>query len=418
MRDIPLTKLPQTIRDAVAVTRTLGLRWIWVDAVCIIQDDNEDWQKEAARMMHVYGHAVITIAAVYGTHGHAGMFPHRKPAPSIAVPFEVPGDDTIKSKYFLEAEDRELYGSRPDIGYHDDVDIREWNERAWTYQERALSWRTLIFGQNMRFECQKIHHSSVTRDENGGQMPLRDSSVHLLKQPGESPYDFWIGAVEMYSGRKLTYATDRLVAISGIARTVAQHGGEKYLAGTWAGDLTRQLLWTSWGFEEPSTEFVAPSWSWACCSRRVRYIRSGEGQTATDAYKLVDAQIILAGNDDLGAVRAGSLKLSGQPRTFENMAHLESGCGNRLWPCLEDIVKRVGESEPVWALPLVRKSTVHATGEETFRQVQGLILCAHNGTSREETSVYTRVGFFLMDKTIGHDIECFDACRNQVVTIV
>lgn len=66
-------------------------------------------------MMGVYCHAMITIARVYGTHGHAGMFPYRRPAPSIAVSWQIPGDNIIMSTYFLEAEDRKLYGSRPDI---------------------------------------------------------------------------------------------------------------------------------------------------------------------------------------------------------------------------------------------------------------------------------------------------------------
>lgn len=73
MRQIPLEKLPRTIRDAVTVTRSLGIRYLWVDALCIIQDSQSDWRAEAPKMMNVYRNAYLTIAATVGDNADSGL---------------------------------------------------------------------------------------------------------------------------------------------------------------------------------------------------------------------------------------------------------------------------------------------------------------------------------------------------------
>lgn len=419
MQGILLESLPKTICDAVVVARELDIRYLWVDALCIVQDDNEDWQKEAARMMHVYANAVVTLAAVYGDHGHAGLFPQRKCAPSVRIPFQALDERTGRpaiGSYTLEAEDRQALGSRPDISYHTDVDIREWNKRAWTYQERALSTRTLIFGQNLRFECQQVHYSSITRDPRYRQMHFKSSSVHRLEQhekSAQAAYDFWINAVEDYSGRKLTYETDRLVAISGIVHMIAKNGGDQYLAGIWRGDLTRGLLWLTPTIKSNKSQYVAPSWSWASISERVQWIRTRGTDDAIEAYKLIDAGTTLAGLDAMGAVSGGFLTISGQVKHFQNTTHFGEKCGKLTWPTFDSIVERVGESEAIFALPLIRRP-----GRDGYRQIQGLILCGHEEQASRGQNKYTRIGMFLMDTSSGHDVGCFDGCRAEEVTIV
>ncbi|KAJ4289866.1 hypothetical protein N0V90_011199 [Kalmusia sp. IMI 367209] len=417
-RGISLQSLPQTIRDAVTVTRVLGMRWLWIDALCIVQNDNSDWQREAALMMHVYGHAIITIAAAFGSHSHSGFFPQHTCAPSTMIPFCAANDPSIRGRYLIEAEDRQAYGSRADISYHNDVDIREWNSRAWTYQERALSLRTLFFGNNMRFECQQVHLSSVTRDPRYTSMYLRGSSVHGLKhqvKSAEHTYNFWIHAVEAYSGRKLTYETDRLVAISGIAHKVADCGGERYIAGLWQEDLLKGLLWAAFRFDEKRREYVAPSWSWASTSQHVQYIRTAGSDEVVDACKVLDVQTIVTGGDEMGAVSGGFVSISGQVKEFRNVAHFREECGKGTFPTLDSIAKHIGETQAIFALPLLHFSDVR----NGFRQIQGLLLCkAHSDTESGERSEYVRLGLFLMDKTSGDDIHKFDACPAQDVTIV
>src|SRR5271170_4131983 len=74
---LPFHRLPQTIKDVIMVSRKLGIEYIWVDALCIIQDDDEDWEREAQEMSRVYQYALLTIAATAGYHSDAGLFMNR-----------------------------------------------------------------------------------------------------------------------------------------------------------------------------------------------------------------------------------------------------------------------------------------------------------------------------------------------------
>src|SRR5207248_2982479 len=89
---IPLSDLPPTFRDAIAVTRTLRVRYLWIDSLCIIQDDRDDWAKESPKMGLIYTNAILTIAASAARDSSCGLFSHRTGADgadlvSTAVPF-------------------------------------------------------------------------------------------------------------------------------------------------------------------------------------------------------------------------------------------------------------------------------------------------------------------------------------------
>jgi hypothetical protein len=116
---IPWEKLPQTIKDAITVTRRLGIRYFWVDALCIIQDSPEDWEAESMRMADVYGGAFLTISAASGPDVHHGLT-------------------------------RQTVGSKPEYPLQSDPLY----SRAWALQERILSPRILIFGSDQIYwEC-------------------------------------------------------------------------------------------------------------------------------------------------------------------------------------------------------------------------------------------------------------------------
>ena len=135
---IPLDKLPQTIRDAIIITRALGIQYLWVDALCIIQDSKDDWEAESGRMMGVYGRAFLTISAALGPDVHYGLFrkwnPHAAPSTTDWLPLQ---NDPLYS-------------------------------RAWALQERMLSIRLLIFGSDrLYWECD----NSQPQDGHGKNVP-------------------------------------------------------------------------------------------------------------------------------------------------------------------------------------------------------------------------------------------------------
>jgi hypothetical protein len=110
---IPLEDLPQTFKDAVALTRNLGIRYLWIDSLCIKQLDKDDWEREASKMGSVYLHSYLNIAATSSAEGRAGCFKERvvsvveKPSPlavkshKIARPYL--GSNMIYVRHVLDS---------------------------------------------------------------------------------------------------------------------------------------------------------------------------------------------------------------------------------------------------------------------------------------------------------------------------
>ena len=139
-RLIEVRLLPKTLRDAVHVTRSLHLQYLWIDSLCIIQKDVNDWLRESSRMEQVYSSAYCTIAATCGAGPDDGFLKDRPPRPF--VPMKVQQSDS--TYYVCKAID--------DFDKH--VDKRELNTRAWVLQERALSRRTIHFAEEQTYwEC-------------------------------------------------------------------------------------------------------------------------------------------------------------------------------------------------------------------------------------------------------------------------
>jgi hypothetical protein len=151
-------------------------------------------------------------------------------------------------------------------------------------------------------------------------LPLKtESSCGTNERPfldkGEA-YSFWRDAVGAFAGRDLTYATDRLPAISALASIVQVATGDQYLAGIWKGDLIRQLMWHN----RPSYDdlcpyntstYVAPSWSWASTPVPTGYYNYSKEFEAPSRVSLLEARCIRSGLDPLGAVQDGYLLLHG-----------------------------------------------------------------------------------------------------------
>jgi hypothetical protein len=131
--------MPKTYHNAIITTRNLGIRYLWIDAICIVQNDTDDWQKESSKMSHVYQHSHCTIAITAGTHADDG-FLHPRPAER----YPLPQDPQIFDKAIKPALPTEnvLVGTAP------------LNKRAWILQEMYLSPRILYFTPHcLYFQC-------------------------------------------------------------------------------------------------------------------------------------------------------------------------------------------------------------------------------------------------------------------------
>jgi hypothetical protein len=287
MTRISIDDLSNTFRDAVRITRELDERYLWIDSLCIIQDDKDDWAREAALMAEVYGNSYCTLAALSSKDSTEGCRLVPNIQDTICQFLELDAEDDCYGPYrirIFQDEPREWheeYGDNPyrHRGYgNSDNPLRS---RAWTLQERELSRRNIHFGKHqLLWECRKLKASAQLswhhkRPEDDFEMwPIRNALTESLATDGPvAMRDRWYELMEDYSFRSLTNETDKLPALSGLARHYQDvFPGGKYLAGIWHTHLPAALLWRSvYGTGHRPLSYIAPTWSWASVRGRVSY---------------------------------------------------------------------------------------------------------------------------------------------------
>lgn len=342
MRSIPIESFPATLRDAVRVTRSLGIRYIWIDALCILQDSREDWAAEASRMGDVYQGAKVTISAISSPGTGFGMLKERE-APSLCCLLDWDSTQDGKSTPVYLRSGSHLW----------DVNMTSspLNTRGWTLQEALLSPRTLSYGaQQMIWECQERRVDEGGRPVAPGekyrekrfiqdlisakpnytkQALLRRLAalsvpklINPLKLEFQKPYDRWFDIVLEYSSRRLTVATDVLPALSGLARSFQNLLADRYCAGLWANDILRGLMWVREPPKSPvpgslveqpkPLDYYVPSWSWASISGRKIFFfyPPTDGYCAIEEQaKVLEVMATPSLNDPFGQTRGGYLEI-------------------------------------------------------------------------------------------------------------
>lgn len=275
--------LPRTFRDAVNTTRRLGFRYIWIDSLCIIQDDEDDWTREALTMSEVYLNAEISLAADDSRNSDEGFFRHRNPGSfeTISIdlllrPFETGDGSATLTKFFaccMENEPMRLWDTN--------VEWSALSRRGWALQERILAPRTIHFTQEqICWECKELQALETTpkdsqktwhheREREQGVFnfkdwePTPDWSARTMEQ---YMCTLWHGVVRTYTScEPLTKESDKLIAVSGVAKALSKYLGSEYYAGLWGQTLLWDLLWrpgSSESVRKPQ-EYLAPTWSWA-----------------------------------------------------------------------------------------------------------------------------------------------------------
>ncbi|CAJ0551484.1 Ff.00g114140.m01.CDS01 [Fusarium sp. VM40] len=275
---IEISTLPAAYVDAIRLCCEIGIPYLWIDALCIIQDDPDDWQKESSIMGSVYSNAYLTIAA--------------ESTASATQRFLECYEDQVS------AEDGHVYpeftkvvylghGAKPvtvearvvhELGIHwrwiNDTRERFPKEplsrRGWCLQERLLSTRLLSLSlHEMQWICQTTTscecQSSLNRHKQFGPTPLSQIPASHVA------FRFWLKTVENYSQRSLTRVSDKLPAIAGVADIIQRITGSEYLAGLWLSDIYLGLLWRRAPGHLPQMNTVAPSFSWASINGEVDY---------------------------------------------------------------------------------------------------------------------------------------------------
>jgi Heterokaryon incompatibility protein (HET) len=309
---IPLASLSKTVQDAVSVTRRLGIRFLWVDSLCIVQDDEGDWFLEAGRMASVYEWAYCVIAATGSTDGAGGCFRLRQSQDLVQVPCQ-PQHDASRYMYF---------------GIADENAVRHMfqgplNARAWVLQEHIFARRTIHFAADQTYwECDKIFIGEDCRDARSDVdvvwLPTRsllccilgdflgpDRMPHLVHDPPQEPFtkrDFfsiWAAIVQFYTRCDLTKPSDKLPALLSLSTELQKLTGDEYHEGHWltppfsSYSFASSLLWRAAkerSLQKPSS-YRAPSWSWAALDGPVEFVDMAEGIILSFLFQPQNADI-------------------------------------------------------------------------------------------------------------------------------
>jgi Heterokaryon incompatibility protein (HET) len=273
LQSVPLERLSRTFRHAVHLTHELDCNYLWIDSLCIIQKNVSDWLIESSRMGEVYTNGYLNIAASAAEDGDGGLF---FPESRSASPCILPYKSTPSTNY---------------VCYHDDpwgtsVEKSPLGSRGWVVQERILSPRVAHFAQNQIYwECcqnrfaEWLPSEFLTRHDRMAE--LKGIQIHSVTTEEESSkevptYDSWNYLISRYTDCDLTLDSDKLIAISGLARRTCQQlklQADSYLAGLWKPSLTRYLLWHTKPSKRTSRCIAsgAPSWSWASMNGSIKF---------------------------------------------------------------------------------------------------------------------------------------------------
>jgi len=270
-KNIPFNSLPKTFQDAVIVTRNLGYRYLWIDALCIVQDDLQEWRSEAPKMASIYHNSTCTIAAHTAKSDSEGFLEaafENIPSIKLTSLHESAGTSSSTSRF------PHLYlgGS-----FKDQVNESFLTKRGWVFQERILPRRILHFTRHRVFFEDGSGVQTIDADHN--RTPLthspREDQKFMIEHIVATSTD-WYKMVERYSICALTFDHDRLPAIAGIAAYVrAYDSADEYLFGIWSKSLQQGLLWLV-ADDSPQEVFyepgrAPPSWSWARWNGHIRF---------------------------------------------------------------------------------------------------------------------------------------------------
>jgi hypothetical protein len=382
-----LSDLPKTLREAILVTRKLGLRYIWIDSLCIVQDSTADKEKELSDMANVYKNAYVTICAARARSCHDGFLRVSGECKShpgsgllkdlFKIPYRCP-DSTVGTIYMHEEQQ-----------YRSSAEYI--SRRAWTLQERLLSPRFLSYGSRLVWYCRTAQYSAGGTEDWSSDVigsGLRQSHAYKLSLAAETTplpsldfftlrqlYDTWHRIVAEYTRRELTFPADKLPAIAGLAAEFQKLTGDTYLAGLWQNNLAFELMWAT----NPDTTlnhsstWRAPSWSWASVENAVFFDK------ITDDSTLV-ARIVKCEVTSRSQVAAFGEIVSGSLQVEAPLIHADR-------KLVREMVNQDAENprpeNPSGSVELLRRNTNSRTKANS--QLKPLSMSKHRGPDHSTT---------------------------------
>lgn len=414
---IAIMKLSKTFQDAIQVTRWLGVRYLWIDALCIIQGPSlDDWMSEATKMRDTYAKSWCNISSVWPTDPNLGFAATR--AQGDLQP------ERVRCSWLGEhPEDFVIFD---DDLWSSNVKNAPLNKRAWVLQERVLSPRQLYFARQQIFwECHEQTACEMFpmrlppqlkaepgRSSHHGARPSIGQIIANTEYYHRSPYGFWKLIVDNYTVCQLTKSKDKLIAVSGLAQYVASLTGDTYLAGMWKKHLQQQMTWI---VEDPpvSSDLVipllsgdagyrAPSWSWASLDSEIRLPHHYAVEDQISLIEILETVVKNPTSDLTGQVTDGYISLSGMliPCKYNGkriLGKLEVGTGpSKVFAEVRFDVQPQVSVDGLFCIPFYHSIWPEVDGRPGEPGIEGLVVHKVVRGGAENHRAYQRLGSFTM----------------------
>ncbi|KAF4627069.1 hypothetical protein G7Y89_g11087 [Cudoniella acicularis] len=291
-QELASSVFPKTLSDAIKVCRAVGMRYIWIDALCIVQDDPKDKAKQINQMGRIYKDATFTIMAASAKSVSEGFLGNTKvDAPEAKLPFHI--DEDSFGAIFV----RSCFNNNPYF-----LDGEPIFNRAWTLQEMLLPSRMLMFDSyQVMLKCgvndfdpamdtylypesrinsrtsreygmvQNFHLENLAKEYEGSFLTKEDFKG-FTERGHSRQSQIWTSLMAEYSRRDISVIDDRYSALAGVTEELQKIWGGKYIAGLWENSLVQHLGWSGgvnneeFGGRKWESRLEGPSWSWMCYS--------------------------------------------------------------------------------------------------------------------------------------------------------
>ncbi|KAM0266747.1 hypothetical protein ACHAPA_006523 [Fusarium lateritium] len=313
LNSIPAASLPKTFRDAIDTAWKLGLRYIWIDSLCIIQDDLDDWRREASRMKDIYAGSSVTISASDAKDSTQGCFVDygldlwENDGKGVApMTVAIRGEAAIKIRVHQGDIRRRTLESNL-------------STRGWTLQEQILSHRVIhCMRPEIHWNCHRKYHTESQYTFDGVRFKPFLSRFLPSHATAAEMQRLWVEWMTDYSTRDLTVTKDRLGALAGVVQYFGKRAGSKHLLACWQETLVDDLSWIRCGdVVDPSmTTPHVPTWSWLTRARKVSFkfcvrVMGGLRYVAHDHIKIVESSVDWTGEPMVSDLLSTNLVVEG-----------------------------------------------------------------------------------------------------------
>ncbi|GAB7331746.1 hypothetical protein MBLNU13_g03716t1 [Cladosporium sp. NU13] len=265
--------------DAFRLTRNLGVRYLWIDTLCILHDAYGPRQDQIESMDRIYGDAHLVLVASVGTSPHFGLFPRSiEPRATHGEYLHIDRRERVENEYSVISD----YGSLDILG-------TKYSTRMWCFQEQHLATRRVVFGAHwLVFDCCEAQW--IAKIDDSGQMVPAPSvgsnfdaeAMRLLRKGASSShatfdgrqFDAYAQLVASYTRSELSYAEDVERAFAGFAAIISQGQTGTIAHNIPMSMLPHALLWRPedrYAYRARSKQDVFPTWSWACTTDATAY---------------------------------------------------------------------------------------------------------------------------------------------------